>query len=143
MITQGRNLRASANIAANKKAKFVFKPVQELPPNDLEVVRMMLNAESLEMNADYQPIKGDVAVKVNLGELYLSTEGLVDVAAEVARLRKEVEKYEAEIVKVEQKLANPNFVQKVPPEVLTEHRERLAGWQAKKEHAQKLLDGLM
>ena len=143
MVTQGRNLRASANIAANKKAKFVFKPVQELPPNDLDVVRMMLNAESLEMNADYQPRKGDIAVKVNLGELYLSTEGLIDVAAEIARLRKEVEKYEAEIVKVEQKLANPNFVQKVPPEVLTEHRERLAGWQAKKEHAQKLLDGLM
>src|SRR4030095_10008707 len=31
LVTQGRNLRASANIAANKKAKFVFKPVQELP----------------------------------------------------------------------------------------------------------------
>jgi len=142
MVTQGRNLRSSANIAANKKAKFVFKPVQELPPNDLEVVRMMLNAESLEMNAEYQPEKGDVAAKVKLGELYLSTEGLVDVAAEIARLRKEVEKYEAEIVKVEQKLANPNFVQKVPPEVLTEHRERLVGWQAKKAHVLKLLEGL-
>jgi valyl-tRNA synthetase len=107
------------------------------------VVRMMLNAESLEMNEGYQPKKGDVAAKVKLGELYLSTEGLIDVAAEIARLRKEVEKYEAEIAKVEQKLANPNFVQKVPPEVLTEHRERLANWLAKKAHVLKLLEGLL
>jgi valyl-tRNA synthetase len=143
MVTQGRNLRVSANIAANKKAKFVFKPVQELPPNDLEVVRMMLNADSLEVNEAYQPKKGDVSAKVKLGELYLSTEGLIDVAAEIARLRKEAEKCDAEIAKVEQKLANPNFVQKVPPEVLTEHRERLASWQAKKAHVVKLLEGLL
>jgi valyl-tRNA synthetase len=142
LVTQGRNLRASANIAANKKTKFVFKPVQELPPNDLEVVRLMLNAESFDMRADYEPKKGDLAAKVQLGEIYLSTEGLIDVAAEKARLQKELEKIAAEIVKVEQKLANPSFVQKVPPEVLTEHRERLESWQAKKAHVQKLLEGL-
>ena len=142
LVAQGRNLRAGANIAANKKVKFAFKPGQELPPNDLEVVRMMLNAESVEMNADYEPKKGDQSVKVQLGELYLSTEGMVDVASELGRLGKELEKIDVEIVKVEQKLANPSFVQKVPPEVLTEHRERLETWQAKRAHVQKQLDGL-
>jgi valyl-tRNA synthetase len=65
------------------------------------------------------------------------------VAAEIARLRKEVEKFDAEIAKVEQKLANPNFVKNAPPEVLTEHRERLANWQAKKAHVGKLLEGML
>ena len=39
-----------------------------------------------------------------MGELFLPLEGLVDVAAETARLKKELEKAEAEIAKVEQKL---------------------------------------
>jgi valyl-tRNA synthetase len=142
MVTQGRNLRATANIAANKKVKFIFKPGQELSPNDLEVVRLMLNAETLEMNADYAPKKGDLAAKVQLGEIYLSTEGMIDVAAELARLRKELERNDAEIEKVKAKLANPSFVQKVPPEVLAEHRERLENWLAKKAHTQKLIEGL-
>jgi valyl-tRNA synthetase len=55
----------------------------------------------------------------------------MDVAAEKSRLTKEKEKYESEIVKVEQKLANPNFTQKVPPQVLLEHQQRLAEWQNK------------
>ncbi len=142
LVTAGRNLRASSNIAANKKVKFTFKPGQELAPNDLEVVRQMLNAETLDMNGDYAPKKGDLAAKVQLGELYLSTDGLIDVAAELARLKKELEKTVSEIVKVEQKLANPSFVQKVPPEVLTEHRERRESWIAKKDHLIKLIEGL-
>ncbi|HEX7570822.1 MAG TPA: hypothetical protein VF492_09985, partial [Verrucomicrobiae bacterium] len=46
-------------------------------------------------------------------------------------LTKEAEKIQSEIVKVEQKLANPNFTQKVPPAVLQEHQQRLADWQGK------------
>ena len=53
-----------------------------------------------------------------------------------------MEKFAAEIVKVEQKLANPNFTQKVPPAVLEEHRQRLADWQGKKAHAEGLLKDL-
>jgi valyl-tRNA synthetase len=66
----------------------------------------------------------------------------VDTTAELARLTKELEKIVSEVTKVEQKLANPNFTQKVPPEVLTEHRKRLDDWIAKKDHIQKALDGL-
>jgi valyl-tRNA synthetase len=53
-----------------------------------------------------------------------------------------VEKIKAEIVKVEQKLANPNFTQKVPPAVLAEHEQRLADWKSKLGHTQTLLDAL-
>jgi valyl-tRNA synthetase len=55
----------------------------------------------------------------------------VDIAAEQARLKKEHEKITAEIAKAEQKLANPNFAQKVPANVLAEHQQRLADWQKK------------
>ena len=44
--------------------------------------------------------------------------------------------------KVEQKLNNPAFAQKVPPHVLDEHQKRLADWQAKKRQVQAMLDNL-
>jgi valyl-tRNA synthetase len=69
-------------------------------------------------------------------------EGQVDVAAEKARLKKEVEKAEAEIAKVEAKLNNPAFTQKVPGNVLAEHQKRLAEWQAKRQRASDGLAGL-
>ena len=142
LVSKGRNLRAEARIAANKKVKFILKPAQDLPPNDIEVIKLLLNAEALEINPDYAPGKGVSSVKAEMGELYLPLEGLVDTTAELARLTKELEKIAGEIVKVEQKLANPNFTQKVPAEVLAEHRKRLEDWIAKRDHVQKALEGL-
>ena len=142
LVTQGRNLRRAGNIQAAKKVKYVFKPAQPLSPHDAEVIKLLLNAESLEVTRDYQAPKGTPTVASKLGELFLPLEGLIDVAAEKIRLTKEVEKIKAEIVKVEQKLANPNFTQKVPPAVLAEHEQRLKEWQAKLAHTQALLEAL-
>jgi valyl-tRNA synthetase len=142
LITQGRDLRRAGNIQAAKKVKYVFKPAQHLSPHDAEVIKLLLNAEALEVNRDYQPPKGTPVVQSKLGELFLPLEGLIDVASEKVRLAKEIEKIKGEIVKVEQKLANPNFTQKVPAAVLAEHHQRLKDWQAKLAHTQALLDGL-
>ena len=136
LVRNGRDLRRAGNIQAAKKVKYVFKPAQQLTPHDAEVIKLLLNAESLEVNADYQPPKGTPVVASPLGELFLPLEGLIDVAAEKIRLLKEVEKIQSEILKVEQKLANPNFTQKVPPAVLAEHEQRLADWRAKLAHTQ-------
>ena len=142
LVRNGRDLRRAGNIQAAKKVKYVFKPAQQLTPHDAEVIKLLLNAESLEVNADYQPPKGTPVVASPLGELFLPLEGLIDVAAEKIRLSKEVEKIQSEILKVEQKLANPNFTQKVPPAVLAEHEQRLADWRAKLAHTQASLDAL-
>ncbi len=142
LITQGRNLRREANISANKKVKFVLRPANDLAPGDAESIKLLLNAETFEINPDYEPKKGTLTAHTPLGELYLPTEGLIDVAAEKARLAKELEKVEAEIVKAEQKLNNPAFVQKVPPPVLQEHKKRLADWQSKRAHLRKALADL-
>ena len=77
-----------------------------------------------------------------LGDLFLPLEGLIDIEAEKARLKKELEKIEAEIAKIEQKLANPNFTQKVPANVLEEHKQRLAEWQGKRDHVKSALAAL-
>jgi valyl-tRNA synthetase len=142
LVTQGRNLRRTANIAASKKIKFIVKPARELAAHDVEVLKLLLNAEAFEVSANYQPGKNTMTVRAELGDLFLPLEGLIDKEAETARLKKELEKIEAEAAKVEQKLANPNFTQKVPANVLAEHKQRLADWQAKGDHVKSALAAL-
>jgi valyl-tRNA synthetase len=142
LVTQGRNLRRTANIAANKKIKFIVKPARELAPHDVEVLKLLLNAEAVEVSANYQPGKNTMTMRAELGDLYLPLEGLIDKEAETARLKKELEKIEAEAAKIEQKLANPNFTQKVPANVLEEHQQRLAEWHSKRDHVKTALAAL-
>ena len=139
LVTQGRNLRREGNIPASKKVKYVFKPAVALLPHDALVLKLLLNAEALDIDNAYQPKQGTPTVHSGLGDLFLPLEGQVDTAAEKVRLQKELEKSEAEIARAEQKLNNPNFTSKAPPEVLEAHRQRLAEWQAKRDRAQSTL----
>ena len=113
-----------------------------MTPHDIAVIKILLNAEPLEIEANYQPPKGTPTVHSPMGSLFLPLEGVIDVGAEKARLGKELEKIVGEIGKVEQKLANPDFVKKVPPLVLLEHQKRLVDWQAKKQHVEASLKAL-
>lgn len=141
LVGGGRNLRREGNIQSSKKVKFVLRPARSLPDYEVEVLRLLLNAEIVELvNTDYAPPRGTPSVQSALGDLFLPLEGLIDVEAEKARLNKELARIEAEIQKVEQKLSNPDFVQKVPAKVLEEHRARLEDWRAKKAQVLRALE---
>src|SRR6185436_14501276 len=109
VVTQGRNLRRVGNIQSGKKVKFVLKPNREVLLHDAEVIKILLHAEDIEINESYTAKKGTPTAHTPMGELFLPLEGLVDVEAEKVRLTKKKEEYQAEIAKVEQKLANPAF----------------------------------
>jgi valyl-tRNA synthetase len=142
LVSQGRNLRRESNIPAGKKVGFVFKPTAEISTHDQEVIKLLLNAECLTVDLNYQAKKGTAMLHAQLGDLYLPLEGLVDVAAEKARLTKELDKVATEIATVEQKLNNPQFVGKAPPKVLQEHQQRLVEWQTKHNRIKTALDEL-
>jgi len=142
LVSQGRNLRREGNVSSSKKVKFILKPDQALPAYEAEVLKILLNAESLDVVPDYQPRKGTPTVRSTFGELYLPLEGLIDVEAERTRLTKERAKIEAEIEKVKQKLINPAFTEKVPRAVLEEHQKRLLDWEAKLQRVLAALENL-
>jgi valyl-tRNA synthetase len=62
------------------------------------------------------------------GELRLALHVEVDVAAERARLDKEIARLQAEIVKAQARLGNDSFVARAPAAVVEQERTRLAGF---------------
>jgi len=143
LVSLGRNLRREMKLDPAKKLKFILKPAGERVAAEVEVLKLLLNAETVEIVAkDWTPAKGTPSASNALGEIFLPLDGLIDLAAEKIRLTKESEKIQSEIGKVEQKLANPNFTQKVPPTVLQEHQQRLADWKNKLAQVQNALAAL-
>jgi valyl-tRNA synthetase len=128
-VNLGRGLKSTFNI--NKRVRFVLKPAQELPAHEIEVLRILLNAEPLDVDAAFTPTQGTPSALTPLGTLYLPLDGLIDVEAERARIGKEVAKVESELEKVTAKLADEKFTSKVPQKVLDEHQQRKTDWQEK------------
>jgi len=142
VVNLGRGLRRDFNIASNKRVRFVFKPNAPLAEQEAGVLKLLLNAESLEILEQYNPPKGTPTVLTPLGELFLPLEGLIDVAAELERSNKEITKVRAELEKVRAKLADPNFTGKVPAKVLDEHRQRESDWAEKLTRLVKMRESL-
>ena len=69
--------------------------------------------------------KGAAQTVLDEALLILPLADVIDLEQERARLGKESEKLAAEIQKLKAKLANQDFVNRAPPEVVEEHRERV------------------
>ena len=142
LVTRGRNLRREYNIPANKRIRFILKPVRELSAHDITVIELLLNAERLEVIPEFAPTQKMPVVHTALGELYFPLEGVIELATEKVRFAKQLEKINADILKLEHKLADPEFAQKAPPQVLSEHRERLAELIKAREKVTGLLESM-
>ena len=77
--------------------------------------------------------RGQSAVAVGAGfEVRVGLAGAIDLAAESARIDKEIAKLDQDLASVGKKLENPSFVAKAPPEVVEKDRARLAELREKK-----------
>jgi valyl-tRNA synthetase len=75
-------------------------------------------------------------------ELRVSMAGLFDLAAEKARLTKELGKSDDELVSLRRKLENPQFVERAKPEVVAQARQRVLELEERRVKVQATLDEL-
>jgi valyl-tRNA synthetase len=68
--------------------------------------------------------QGSVQLIVRGEMAALPLKGVIDLAAERARLTKEMQKADADIARVDAKLNNPNFMARAPEEVVEEEKEK-------------------
>ena len=143
LVNLGRGLKSSFNITGSKRVRFILKPTAPLAPHDVEVIKILLAADPLELvDGKFKPAKGTPTALTPLGELFLPLEGIVDVEVERTRVAKEIAKAEQELLKVRSKLTDENFASKVPPKVLEDHKQRETEWSAQLEKLKEMMKAL-
>jgi valyl-tRNA synthetase len=126
-----RNLKVETNVASRKDVKFIIKGFPDWLSNETKVLALLAGAGEIALDPSYEAPKGTPATLTPIGEAYLPLDGLIDVEAERTRLTREIERIKLEVKKCEGKLGNASFVDRAPPEVVVQEKERLADWNAK------------
>jgi len=134
-----RNLRGEMNIGPDKRVPLVAEG--DRTTLMLMFPYMTFLARLSEASAVTKLPEIDAPVQV-VGDVRLMLKIEIDVAAEIARVEKEASRLASEISKAEAKLANPSFVERAPPNVVAQERERLAAFRATLEKIQAQLDKL-
>ncbi len=128
LISSVRSVRSEVNVPPGAMVPLVVVGASDLTRARLAthdaLVRRLARAEAIT-HADTPP-KGAVQAVLGEATIALPLAGVIDIAAERARLAKERDKAVKEAAKIEAKLGNEQFVSRAPEEVIEEQRERLA-----------------
>jgi valyl-tRNA synthetase len=126
LVTAIRSVRVEMNIPPGTSLPLVLAGVS---PGTAERARRWSEfvqrlARVGEISFAPTPPPGAVQLVVRGEVTALPLKGVIDLAAERARLAKEMAKCDADIARVEAKLGNPNFVARAPEEVVEEEKEK-------------------
>jgi len=134
LVTEVRGLRAEMNVPPSAKPPLAFiapdASTAERIARHRDLLLTLARVSEIAV-ADTAPT-GAVTFVSDGATAALSLAGIIDLAAERARLQKEIAAFDSDIGHVNKKLGNPNFVARAAPEVVDEQREKLAEAEAGK-----------
>lgn len=141
-----RNIRGEMNINPGKPLPVLINRASKQDKQRFEQAQLFITAlaklESITWLNDEADLPAAATALVGEMEILIPLAGLIDVTAETARLNKEISKLQAEINKCETKLGNPTFVDKAPPAVVVQEKQRLSDFSAALQQLQEQLKKL-
>lgn len=144
LIGKIRQVRSEMNIEPSKKVKvYIHGEVDaDLIQHHETEILLLARAERLEI-VKSMPAGTHLARGILKDcEIGIDLTGVLDITAEIDRLRKELKKIEVELQQAEKKLANQNFVKNAPAEVVEEQKTKFADLTARKQRTKNTLHAL-
>jgi valyl-tRNA synthetase len=124
-----RRIRGEMNIAPSKPLPILLQNGSATDQDSLTNNRIYLQKlgrlESITwLTHDDSPPESAIALVGDL-KILIPMAGLIDKAAELVRLDKEIQRIRNDLPRVEGKLNNPTFVDKAPPDVIAKEQTKL------------------
>ena len=144
LITDIRRLRSEMNVPAGAQIPLIAVGASQETAARLErhqaLIQRMARLADIGVSDSVPPASAQTV----LGEatLALPLEGVIDFAAERARIEKELSKLDGEIMRLEKKLSNEKFVANAPEAVVAEQREKLDDYKNQKAKMGEALERL-
>jgi valyl-tRNA synthetase len=126
-----RNIRGEMNIPPSSKLNVTIQSGDSATVMDIEkyqemIVRLaMLKSLVVEPPGD-RPDAAATAVVAD-ATLFVSLAGAIDFVREISRLEKAIKKIDGEMVGLEKKLGNSNYIEKAPADIVAKTRKKHEG----------------
>ncbi len=123
-----RNRRTEMNVPPSKKAElFVLTGKPQVFTEGEGFLQRLAYAEAVTLlDAEPENLDGMVTINTADAKLYIPMGQLVDVAKELERINKELEKNRKFLTSLESKLSNEKFVSRAPEAVVNAEKEKAA-----------------
>jgi len=146
IIKAVRNIRAEVNAPMSRKVSMHIKTMDEAVTAQLEASRHYLerfcNTNELVIAETAEAPEQSMTAVITGAEIFLPLEGLIDFEKEIARLEKELDKWNKEVALVQKKLSNKGFVEKAPEKVVAAEREKEVEYKEKRKMVEQRLEEL-
>ncbi|WP_417317621.1 valine--tRNA ligase [Emcibacter sp.] len=145
LISDIRTARAEMNVPAGAKIDMLISGANEASLKALaahgDVIARLARLANISEHDGAAP-KGAVQVVVGEATIFLPLAAVIDIAAEKARLQKNLDKLTKELGGIRGRLNNQGFLAKAPEHVVAEAKQQLADGEVQAEKMQAALDRL-
>ena len=130
VITSLRTLRSEMHINPGKSIPLLCQHGNALDQERLQkqqvLIKTLAKITSIELVNSAEKLPPTAMVLVGDLQLHVPMAGLIDVQAETARIQKEIAQLNKDLQHAMQKLANENFINSAPPEIVAKEKNRQA-----------------
>ena len=128
MVTAVRTIRSRMNVPPGKKADLVIRNVNGHQSNIEsfdDIIKTLGRINKITLGANLAKPDQSATAVVQKMELFVPLKGLIDLDQEIARLSKRLDELKGHLSGVEKKLANENFVNRAPENVVAHEKQNL------------------
>jgi valyl-tRNA synthetase len=130
LISRVRNIRSEMNIKPGERVPILIgspdEKLRKVFSSSLDQISKLTRASAVSISDRLNAPRASArAVLAGGAEVAIPLEGLIDFEQERQRLRKELDKLQAESSKLEAQLSNANFVERAPEKKVNEVRSRI------------------
>lgn len=128
MVTAVRTIRSRMNVPPGKKADLVIRNVNGHQSNIEsfdDIIKTLGRINKITIGTNLEKPDQSATAVVQKMELFVPLKGLIDLDQEIARLSKRLDELKGHLAGVEKKLANENFVNRAPQNVVAHEKQNL------------------
>ncbi|ALV20826.1 MULTISPECIES: valine--tRNA ligase [Carnobacterium] len=130
LIRSVRNIRSEVNTPLSKPIELMIKTndetAEQFLKENVSYIERFCNPEVLTISSNVEAPETAMSAVITGAEIYLPLAGLINLEEEIARLEKELVKWDKEVKRVKGKLSNAKFVDNAPEAVVAAEKTKEA-----------------
>jgi valyl-tRNA synthetase len=127
-VTGIRTIRGELNIAPSLRLNAEIRTYSESAENilrdNIHYVKSLAKAGEMTIGMNVEKPDGSATSVRSAMEIFVPLKGVLNIAAEIDRLRKDEAKTDTAIVALNRKLFNDDFIQKAPREIIEKEKAK-------------------